>query len=93
MGVALAAAKRFGTPLYLYDLTRLRADARAVADAFPDPWLRLYSLKANGLPALVRSWRGRIRRERGIEWRDLAGAARRADARADRARGHRQDFG
>jgi diaminopimelate decarboxylase len=25
-----------------------------VADAFPDPWLRLYSLKANGLPALVR---------------------------------------
>ena len=53
-GPALAAAKRFGTPLYLYDLTRLRADARAVADAFPDPWLRLYSLKANGLPALVR---------------------------------------
>jgi len=25
-----------------------------VASAFPDPWLRLYSLKANGLPALVR---------------------------------------
>ena len=25
-----------------------------VADAFPDPWLRLYSLKANGLPGLVR---------------------------------------
>lgn len=23
-------------------------------DAFPDPWLRLYSLKANGLPGLVR---------------------------------------
>ena len=53
-GVALAAAKRFGTPLYLYDLTRLRADARTVADAFPDPWLRLYSLKANGVPGLVR---------------------------------------
>jgi diaminopimelate decarboxylase len=51
---ALAAAKRFGTPLYLYDLARLRADALAVAQAFPDPWLRLYSLKANGLPALVR---------------------------------------
>jgi diaminopimelate decarboxylase len=32
----------------------LRAGADAVADAFPDPWLRLYSLKANGLPALVR---------------------------------------
>ncbi|MEO8626070.1 MAG: hypothetical protein ABI452_05160 [Candidatus Limnocylindrales bacterium] len=53
-GVALAAAKRFGTPLYLYDLARLRADARSVATAFPDPWLRLYSLKANGLPPLVR---------------------------------------
>lgn len=50
---ALAAAKRYGTPLYLYDLTRLRADAAAVAKAFPDPWVRLYSLKANGLPALV----------------------------------------
>ncbi len=51
---ALAAAKRFGTPLYLYDLVRLRADALAVARAFPDPWVRLYSLKANGLPPLVR---------------------------------------
>jgi diaminopimelate decarboxylase len=47
------AADRFGTPLYLYDLERLDADAKAVAAAFPDPWLRLYSLKANGLPALV----------------------------------------
>ncbi|MEA2677474.1 MAG: diaminopimelate decarboxylase [Chloroflexota bacterium] len=52
-GPALAAAQRFGTPLYMYDLTRLRADARGVAEAFPDPWIRLYSLKANGLPALV----------------------------------------
>ena len=48
------AVRRFGTPLYLYDLPRLRADAAAVRDAFPDPWLRLYSLKANGLPGLVR---------------------------------------
>ncbi len=54
MGPALAAAKRFGTPLYLYDTARLRADARQVVEAFPDPWIRLYSLKANGLPALVR---------------------------------------
>ena len=49
-----AAVHRLGTPLYLYDLARLRADARAVSDAFPDPWLRVYSMKANGLPALVR---------------------------------------
>lgn len=51
---ALAAARRYGTPLYLYDLVRLRADAQAVAQAFPDPWVRLYSLKANGLPGIVR---------------------------------------
>jgi diaminopimelate decarboxylase len=48
-----AAASRFGTPLYLYDLDRLHADARSIATAFPDPWLRLYSLKANGLSRLV----------------------------------------
>jgi diaminopimelate decarboxylase len=51
---ARAAATRFGTPLYLYDLPRLRADATAMREAFPDPWLRIYSLKANGLPGLVR---------------------------------------
>jgi diaminopimelate decarboxylase len=50
---ARAAARRFGTPLYLYDLARLRASAREVAAAFADPWLRLYSMKANPLPAIV----------------------------------------
>lgn len=49
----LEAARRFGTPLYLYDMARLRADAAAVVSAFPDPWLRLYALKANGLPGLL----------------------------------------
>lgn len=48
------AALRFGTPLYLYDLPTLGSDAAAMVEAFPDPWLRLYSLKANGLPGLVR---------------------------------------
>ncbi|CAN5820675.1 diaminopimelate decarboxylase [soil metagenome] len=51
---ARSAARRYGSPLYLYDLARLRDDARAVSEAFADPWLRLYSLKANGLPGLVR---------------------------------------
>jgi len=51
---ARAAARRYGTPLYLHDLPRLRADAGVVATAFPDPWIRLYSLKANGLPELLR---------------------------------------
>lgn len=47
------AVRRVGTPCYVYDLPRLDADAALVAEAFPDPWLRLYSLKANGLPALI----------------------------------------
>jgi len=47
------ATRRYGTPLYLYDLARLEADAQAIRDAFPDPWLRLYALKANGLPGLL----------------------------------------
>ncbi len=47
------AASRYGTPCYLYDLARLDADAARIRTAFPDPWLRLYSLKANGLPALI----------------------------------------
>lgn len=47
------AAERFGTPLYFYDLAAMGRDAAAVRAAFPDPWIRLYSLKANGLPGLV----------------------------------------
>jgi diaminopimelate decarboxylase len=34
-------------------MARLRADAAALRTAFPDPWIRLYALKANGLPGLV----------------------------------------
>ncbi len=52
---ARLAARRHGTPLQLTDLACLHADARRVRDAFPDPWLRLYALKANGLPALTRA--------------------------------------
>jgi diaminopimelate decarboxylase len=59
LGEALAdaarqAARRHGTPLYLYELDRLRADVRDLRTAFPEPWLALYALKANGLPALIR---------------------------------------
>jgi diaminopimelate decarboxylase len=55
---ARRAARRYGTPLLLTDLPRLHADARAVAAAFGDPWVRLYALKANGLPALLRGLPG-----------------------------------
>ena len=48
-----AAARRHGTPLYVTDGAGLDAAAETVRAAFPDPWLRTYSLKANDLPALV----------------------------------------
>jgi diaminopimelate decarboxylase len=51
---AREAVERFGSPLYLYDLPQLDADAGAARAALPDDWLALYSLKANGLPTLVR---------------------------------------
>jgi diaminopimelate decarboxylase len=47
------AARRFGTPLYLTDLAILAAAATEVREAFPDPWLRHYSVKANDVPAVV----------------------------------------
>ena len=54
LAVALrAAARRHGTPVYATDVAALDAAAAAVRAAFPDPWLRAYSLKANDLPAVV----------------------------------------
>jgi diaminopimelate decarboxylase len=47
------AARRSGTPVYVYDLPRIDADAARLAAAFPPAWLRLYALKANGLPAVA----------------------------------------
>jgi diaminopimelate decarboxylase len=52
-GALRTAARRFGTPLYLTDVVGLGASAAELRDAFPDPWLRQYSLKANDLPAIV----------------------------------------
>lgn len=54
------AAERFGTPCYVIDLGVLDLRARELAAAFPDPWIRQYSLKANPLPAVV----GRLARSR-----------------------------
>ena len=47
------AASRFGTPLYLTSVPMLEAAAAELRDAFPDPWLRAFSLKANDVPAVV----------------------------------------
>lgn len=52
-GPLRAAARRYGTPLYATDLATLRAAAAAIRHAFPDPWLRSFSLKANDVAAIV----------------------------------------
>ena len=48
-----AAAARYGTPTYVTDLAALDPAAAVVRDAFPYPWVRQYSLKANDVPAIV----------------------------------------
>ena len=52
-GALRAAAARYGTPAYVTDLATLDRAAAAVRDAFPDPWIRQYSLKANDVPEIV----------------------------------------
>ena len=49
----IESAHRFGTPVYVTDVATLVRAAQEVAMAFPDPWLRQYSLKANDVPAVV----------------------------------------
>ena len=48
-----AAARRFGTPVYVTSAAALDAAAAEFRDAFPDPWLRAYSVKANDVPAII----------------------------------------
>jgi len=47
------AARRFGTPLQLTDIVALEAAVEELRAAFPDPWIRLYSLKANDVTPIV----------------------------------------
>jgi len=47
------AARRFGTPAYVTDLATLAQAATELREAFPDPWLRSYSVKANDIPAVI----------------------------------------
>ena len=48
-----AAARRFGTPLFVTDVATLESACAAVRDAFPDPIVRHYSGKANDVPAVI----------------------------------------
>ena len=47
------AARRFGTPVYVTDVLALDAAADRIERAFPDPWIRQYSVKANDVAAIV----------------------------------------
>ncbi|HEY5436575.1 MAG TPA: hypothetical protein VIK13_15200, partial [Candidatus Limnocylindrales bacterium] len=47
------AARRFGTPLYAMSVASLDAAAADLREAFPDPWLRAFSVKANDVPAVI----------------------------------------
>ena len=49
----IAAARRFGTPVFVTDLATLDKACGAVAAAFPDPWVRQFSVKANDVPAVI----------------------------------------
>ncbi|MFL5751083.1 MAG: diaminopimelate decarboxylase family protein [Chloroflexota bacterium] len=48
-----AAARRFGTPVFVTDLATIDAAAASLAAAFPDPWVRQYSVKANDVAAVI----------------------------------------
>lgn len=51
--VLRAAAARFGTPAQVTDVPTLEVAAERIRAAFPDPWLRAYSVKANDVGAIV----------------------------------------
>ncbi|HZC32605.1 MAG TPA: hypothetical protein VE640_04880, partial [Candidatus Bathyarchaeia archaeon] len=48
-----AAAARHGTPVYVTDEAAIAAAADELRAAFPDPWIRQYSVKANDVPAVI----------------------------------------
>ncbi|HEY3165117.1 MAG TPA: hypothetical protein VGJ71_12195, partial [Candidatus Limnocylindrales bacterium] len=47
------AAERFRTPLYLTDEATVAAAATELREAFPGPWIRQYSVKANDVAAVI----------------------------------------
>ena len=49
----MGAARRFGTPVQVTDAVELEAAAAAVRAAFPEPWLRAFSVKANDVAGVV----------------------------------------
>jgi diaminopimelate decarboxylase len=61
----MRAARQYGTPVYVLDMTTVAAAARQLESVFGGGWLRHYSLKANDLPAITgylagRGWSGAV---------------------------------
>ncbi len=52
-GFLREAAARYGTPLYLTDAATVAAATDELRAAFPDPWIRQYSVKANDVAAVI----------------------------------------
>ncbi len=85
-------AARFGTPAYVTDLAALDEAAASVRAAFPDPWIRQYSVKANDVPAIVAEVAARGFGANVVsrgEW--AAATPGRPAQRPDHPRGDRQD--
>ena len=52
-GALREAAARHGTPAYVTDAATLVSAGLELRAAFPDPWIRQYSVKANDVPAII----------------------------------------
>jgi diaminopimelate decarboxylase len=52
-GALRTAARRYGTPVFVMDGAALDTAAETLAAAFPDPWIRQHSLKANDVAGVV----------------------------------------
>jgi diaminopimelate decarboxylase len=48
-----AAARLAGTPVFVTDMPTIEAAGARLRAAFPDPWIRQYSVKANDVAAIV----------------------------------------
>lgn len=73
----MEAAHTFGTPVYVIDVAALNRATEAVEEAFPVPWVRQYSLKANDLPVVTellasRGWGANV--VSGGEWANARAA-------------------
>jgi diaminopimelate decarboxylase len=52
-GALREAAERFGTPAYVVDEAAIDDAAEELRAAFPDPWIRQYSVKANDVRSVI----------------------------------------